>query len=100
MRRESLYQLFMDFAAHVQRHRAFFQTGATRRVEFRRVQLQRLSAALERDESTLLAALKADLGKSPFQGYSSELGLVRSEIRHAQGKLTVVNVVNLFDTAD
>lgn len=73
----------MDFAVTVQRQRAFFQTGATRRVEFRCAQLKRLSAGLERNETALLAALQADLGKSPFQGYSTELGLVQAEIRHA-----------------
>lgn len=73
----------MDFTATVQRHRAFFQSGATRRVEFRREQLQKLSSGLERHESTLLAALKADLGKSPNQGYATELGLVHAEIRAA-----------------
>jgi aldehyde dehydrogenase (NAD+) len=34
----------MDFAASTQRQRAFFQTGATRSVEFRRAQLERLAA--------------------------------------------------------
>ena len=73
----------MDFAATIQRQRAFFQEGATRPREFRRAQLERLGAALERHEAALLEALRADLGKSPFQGYSSELGLVQTEIRHA-----------------
>ena len=73
----------MSFADIVQHQRACFQSGATRPVAFRREQLQKLSAALERYESALLKALQADLGKSPFQGYSSELGLVQAEIRHA-----------------
>ncbi len=73
----------MGFAATVQRQRAFFQTGATRPLEFRRAQLTRLAAALEGHEANLLSALQADLGKSPFQGYATEIGLVRSELRHA-----------------
>jgi aldehyde dehydrogenase (NAD+) len=73
----------MIFADIVQRLRACFQSGATRPVAFRREQLQKLSAALERHESALLAALQADLGKSPFQSYASELGLVQAEIRDA-----------------
>ena len=73
----------MDFAAASQRQRAFFQTGATRSLEFRRSQLERLAGALEQHEAALLAALQADLGKSPCQGYASEFGLVRMEIRHA-----------------
>jgi len=73
----------MNFAAVSQRQRAFFQTGATRPLEFRRAQLERLAGGLERHEAALLSALQADLGKSPGQGYASELGLVQMEIRHA-----------------
>jgi aldehyde dehydrogenase (NAD+) len=78
----------MDFADMVGRQRAFFETGATRAPGFRREQLQKLSAALERHESRLLAALQADLRKSPFQGYASELGLLQVEIRHAVKNLS------------
>ncbi len=77
----------MGFAATIQRHRAFFQAGATRSVEFRRAQLARLADALERNEAKLLGALHADLRKSPMQGYTTEVGLVRTEIRHAQKHL-------------
>jgi len=73
----------MSFTAHVQSLRAFFQTGATRGTDFRRAQLERLDGALTRHEAALLAALQADLRKSPFQGYSTELGLVRAELRQA-----------------
>jgi len=73
----------MSFTAAILRHRARFETGATRLPHFRRSQLQKFSTALERYEPQLLGALQADLHKSPFQGYSSELGLVQAEIRHA-----------------
>lgn len=73
----------MDFAATTQRQCTFFQTGTSRSVEFRRAQLERLLHGLERHEDSLLSALQADLGKSPRQGYASELGLVRMEIQHA-----------------
>jgi aldehyde dehydrogenase (NAD+) len=78
----------MDFAELVRRHRAFFQTGASRALAFRREQLQTLSGALARHESRLLAALHADLRKSPFQSYSSELGPLQTEIRHALKNLS------------
>ena len=73
----------MNFSAVIQCQRDYFQSGASRSLEFRRAQLQKLSHALEQHEAALLAALQADLGKSPFQGYSAELGLVQSELRHA-----------------
>lgn len=73
----------MDFTTILQRQRVFFQTGATRPVEFRHAQLKRLAIALDRHEAALLAALQSDLGKSPAQGYATEVGLVQMEIRHA-----------------
>ena len=73
----------MQFAEPVRRTRDFFATGATRPLAFRREQLQKLSAALHQHESPILAALQADLGKSPYQSLSSELGLVHAEISHA-----------------
>ena len=77
----------MDFADTVQRQRTFFQTGATRSPGFRSAQLRKFSTALKRHESSLLAALHADLRKSPSQGYTTELGLVQAEIRHALKQL-------------
>jgi aldehyde dehydrogenase (NAD+) len=73
----------MDVTAAIQRQRSFFESGATRQVEFRRERLGKLLAALEQSESVLLAALKDDLGKSSADAYASELGLVRAELRHA-----------------
>ena len=77
----------MEFAVIVQRQRAFFQTGATRPIEFRRAQLEKLSAALARHEATLLATLHTDLRKSPGQAYTSEIGLLQAEIRCALKRL-------------
>ena len=79
----TFHKAIMDFTAIAQRQRAFFQTGATRPLGHRRAQLELLSSALKAHESALLDALHADLGKSHFQGYSTELGLVQMEIRHA-----------------
>ena len=73
----------MDSSAAILRHRTRFESGATRPLDFRISQLQKFSAGLERHESELLAALHADLRKSPFQGYATELGLVQAEIRNA-----------------
>jgi aldehyde dehydrogenase (NAD+) len=73
----------MDFASTVQRQRAFFQTGATRPLDFRRTQLERLHAGVEQRETALGEALRADLGKSAYAAYSTEVGLVLSETRYA-----------------
>jgi aldehyde dehydrogenase (NAD+) len=73
----------MNFAATVERQRAYFQTGATRPTAFRQRQLERLRAALQEHESLLCDALFADLRKSAYTAYSTELGLVLNEIRLA-----------------
>ncbi|MBN2505118.1 MAG: aldehyde dehydrogenase [Verrucomicrobia bacterium] len=73
----------MDFAAILARQRAFFHTGATRPLAFRRAQLTALRDAIEAGEGRLLDALRADLRKPPFEAYASELGFVLGEIRHA-----------------
>ncbi len=73
----------MDFAAIVKRQRTFFLSGATRPLEFRRAQLLKLRGAIEAHEQLLFDALHADLGKSRHEAYTTELGLVLGEIRHA-----------------
>lgn len=79
----------MDFAALVLRQRAFFQAGVTRPWEFRHAQLEKLRAAIATHEAELSAALQADLHKSPYEAYVTEIGLVLSEIRYALRQLRV-----------
>lgn len=73
----------MDLAALITRQHAYFQTGATRPLEFRRAQLQKLGRVIETREASLLDALHADLHKSAHEAYTTEIGLVLSEIHHA-----------------
>lgn len=79
----------MDFEALIARQRQYFQTSATRPMAYRRGQLRRLLAAIESRESALLDALHADLRKSPHEAYTSEVGFVLSDIRHALKHLPV-----------
>ena len=69
-----------DGEAQAQRMRDFFQTGATLQVEYRREALVKLKSHLKANEERILDALHADLGKAPFEGYATELGLVYDEI--------------------
>ena len=62
--------------------KAYFSSGATLPVNTRKKALERLLHVLDRYEPDLLSALKADLGKSPQEGYMCEIALVKSEIRH------------------
>ena len=54
----------MDLAQLIRRQRAYFHTGATRSLGYRRAQLRKLHDALISYEPALLAALHADLRKS------------------------------------
>ncbi len=65
-----------------EQHR-FFRTGKTLSPAFRREQLGRLKAALIAREQELLMALKADLNKSPFEAFATELGMVHEELNAA-----------------
>ena len=64
----------------LERQRAFYRTGATLPVAARLEALRRLQAAIARYEHRINQALNADLGKSAFEGYMCEVGLVQSEI--------------------
>jgi aldehyde dehydrogenase (NAD+) len=77
----------MNFDPLIARQRSYFQSGATRRAEFRADQLRRLMSAIESRESVLLEALRADLGKPPMDAYTSEIGFVLGEIEHTLRRL-------------
>ena len=64
----------------VARQRAFYHTGATRPVAVRVAALKRLKAEIIKREDVLLEALRADLHKSPFEGYMAELGMCLDEL--------------------
>ena len=69
-----------DVEAAAQKMRDFFQTGKTLDLDFRRQALTQLKAYLKANEDRILDALREDLGKAPFEGYATELGLVYDEI--------------------
>ncbi len=71
-----------DIPAIVSRQRQYFETNATRPVDFRIAQLKALKKAMKEMEPELLAALAKDLGKSDFEGYTSEVGFTYEEINH------------------
>ena len=77
----------MNCAPLIARQRAFFQTGATRSLEFRGAQLRKFYDAIEAQEPALLEALHADLRKSPQEAYTAEIGLVLGDLRHAIRRL-------------
>lgn len=73
--------------AALQEMRAYFQSGATRSVSVRIAMLETLHARMTQMEAELLSALHEDLGKGEAEGYMTEIGLVKSEIRLMQKRL-------------
>lgn len=66
----------------IQRQRQFFYSGQTRDVQYRTEMLQRLYTTIKEHEQLIIRALEIDLGKSPFESYTTEIGFVLSSIRH------------------
>ncbi len=64
-----------------QRQQTFLDTGRTLDVAFRRRQLREIIRWTESHEAEILDALRADLGKPDFEGYATEIMLVKKEAR-------------------
>ena len=71
----------------VGKQRAFFATGVTRIVDWRRYQLKLFQEGLKKWEKPLCDALWKDLHKSYEEAYMTEIGLVYGEIREARRKV-------------
>lgn len=66
----------------VEKQRNFFQTGQTKDVNFRLEQLNKLKQLITENEQQITKALKADLNKSEFEIYATEIGSIK-EINYA-----------------
>jgi acyl-CoA reductase-like NAD-dependent aldehyde dehydrogenase len=62
--------------------RKYFKSGATLSVGFSVAMLKRLRSAVQKYENEIGEALKSDLGKSDYEGFMCETGLVMSEISY------------------
>lgn len=67
----------------ITQQREFFNTGKTKDIGFRITQLKNLQKAVIDHEAAIIAALKADLHKSEFETYSTEIALCKKEISYA-----------------
>ena len=66
----------------VDAQRAYYCSGATIPVDFRIAQLKKLYSAIQAHERDIADALKADLGKSGYESFMCETGMVLSEITY------------------
>lgn len=77
---QTTYTCVADVEVAATKMRDYFASGATLPLGHRRNALRQLKAYLKANENRILDALQQDLGKSPFEGYATELGLVYDEI--------------------
>lgn len=66
----------------LEKQRNYFATGATLPVSARISALKKLQSYIKEHEQEISDALAADLGKSKFEGYMCEIGLVLGEISY------------------
>ena len=91
-----------QMASILEKQRKYYKSGATIPVKFRIEQLKKLYATVKKYQSEINDALSSDLGKSHFEGFMCESGLVLSElsymIRHtkrfAKRKTVITPITN------
>ena len=71
-----------EIQALLEKQRKYYKSGETVPVEFRIEQLKKLYAAVKKYENEINDALTSDLGKSHYEGFMCESGLVLSEISY------------------
>ncbi len=70
----------MEINQMLKRQEHFFQSQKTKKYEFRKKALLRLECAIKQHEEDMEHALYKDLGKSSFESYMAEIGMVKSEL--------------------
>lgn len=58
----------------------FFELGKSKNIDFRINELKKLKKIIQKNEEEILQALKKDLGKSNFEAYATEVGIIYDEI--------------------
>ena len=64
----------------IEKQRAYFNTGNTRPVKFRKKKIKALKKEIKAKEQAIIDALRKDFGKSGYESYITEIGLVYEEI--------------------
>ena len=77
----------MEISQLIEAQRRFVRGGGTRSLAFRELMLDALARGIRDMEPEIHAALAADLGKSAFEAYMCETGMVLSEIRYMKAHL-------------
>lgn len=71
-----------NFSDLLEQQRAFFLSGKTLDLSFRKDALKKLSDCISRCKTDILEALHADLNKSDIEGEMTEISVLQEEIRY------------------
>ena len=82
----------------IKRQREYFNTNETKKVSFRINSLRKLKQVIKLYEELILDALNKDLGKSRYEAFVTEVGLVYQEINYQIKKLPKWSKVNKVKT--
>ena len=69
-----------DIKSVFNKQKEFFYLGKTNDINFRIDNLRKLKEVIKVNENKILEALNKDLGKSNFESYATEIGIVYDEI--------------------
>ncbi|MFP4460407.1 MAG: aldehyde dehydrogenase [Candidatus Zixiibacteriota bacterium] len=76
-----------DIKDILKKQREFFDSGKTKSYEFRKKQLANLRRMIDDKDDLFYDALMADLHKSKYESYATEIGFTLSEISYAEKHL-------------
>lgn len=71
-----------DVEQMIAMQRQFYFSRATKNIEFRKKQLLKLKEAIQKYDREIIEALRLDLGKSEFEAYATEVGIVLDSISY------------------
>ncbi len=72
----------LEIQSLLEKQRTYYRSGATIPVDFRIRQLKKLYDTVKKYQTEINDALKSDLGKSHYEGFMCESGLVLTEISY------------------
>ncbi len=92
----------MNYADILQQQKTFFNSHATKDLDFRKAQLQKLKKLVKSNEKLLYDAIYQDFGKSEFETFGTEISFVYKDIDYylknlksfAKPKSVLTNIVN------
>jgi len=72
-----------DYTKILKRQQTMFATGRTKNIDLRVNYLQKLKKWINDNNWAIMAALRMDLNKPPFEAQATEIGVVQDELRYA-----------------